>query len=135
MNPGGEVVTHANLAAMADRVMKRLRGHGAYLYHAAMTGSHYVKFSDPRIGSLRIADHRGKDKYRYKWNLMHGAQRATDYDGHVKREYYGFGDLEQFLHDFELAQAALEQQHGVYDPAKDPFRDQRIRTRDQLEGR
>jgi hypothetical protein len=125
----------AAMAHMRKRVIKALRGHGAYLFHSAATGSQYVKFSDPRIGSLRVADHTGREKYRYKWNLIHGGKRGTEYEGSVKREYYGFEDVEQFLLDIELAQADLEQRLGVYDPLKDPYRDQRIRHKDQLEGK
>jgi hypothetical protein len=125
----------AAMAHMRKRILRLMRAHGAYLFHSAATGSQYVKFKDPRSGSLRISDHPGFKVYRYKWNLIHGGERGTLYEGKVKREYYGFQDVEQFLLDFELAQGALEQAKGVYDPEKDPYRDSRTRKRDTKERR
>jgi hypothetical protein len=109
----------AAMAHMRKRILRLMRAHGAYLFHSAATGSQYVKFK----------------VYRYKWNLIHGGERGTLYEGKVKREYYGFQDVEQFLLDFELAQGALEQAKGVYDPEKDPYRDSRTRKRDTKERR
>lgn len=44
-------------------------GVGAYIYCEATTSSVYVRFTDARISSIRIADHDGRKKYRYKWNV------------------------------------------------------------------
>ena len=41
----------------------------AYIYCEATTSSVYVRFKDARNSSIRIADHEGKSKYRYKWNV------------------------------------------------------------------
>jgi hypothetical protein len=41
----------------------------AYVYHRATTGSVYIRFADSRIGSVRIADHNGRDHLRYKFNM------------------------------------------------------------------
>lgn len=41
-----------------------------YLYHVSNSGnSFYIRFKDARIGSIRISDHEGRDRYRYKYNL------------------------------------------------------------------
>lgn len=45
-------------------------GVGCYIWHKATTGSVYIRFDDNRIGSVRIADHEGRSKLKYKYNLM-----------------------------------------------------------------
>ena len=47
---------------------------------AVTTSSFYIKFEDERLRSLRVGDHGGKTKYRYKWNLrldMHKFERTV----------------------------------------------------------
>lgn len=41
----------------------------AYIWHAATTGSVYIRFGDQRMGSLRLGDHPGRSKLKYKYNL------------------------------------------------------------------
>lgn len=41
----------------------------AYIWHAATTGSVYIRFEDNRMCSLRIGDHEGRKKLKYKYNL------------------------------------------------------------------
>jgi hypothetical protein len=41
----------------------------AYLWHKATTGSVYIRFKDNRLGSIRIGDHKGISKYKYKYNI------------------------------------------------------------------
>lgn len=41
-----------------------------YLYHiSSKRNSFYIRFEDARIGSIRISDHEGIDRYRFKYNL------------------------------------------------------------------
>ena len=41
----------------------------AYIYHVATTGSVYIRFEDPRMGSIRIGGHEGRSNYSYKFNV------------------------------------------------------------------
>jgi len=41
----------------------------AYIWHAATTGSVYIRFQDARMCSIRIGDHEGRSKLKYKYNL------------------------------------------------------------------
>lgn len=41
----------------------------AYLWTRASTNSVYIRFEDPRFGSIRISDHQGISKYQYKYNI------------------------------------------------------------------
>lgn len=38
--------------------------------------SQYIKFGFKNIGSLRISDHPGRTKYKYKWNIIVGSGRT-----------------------------------------------------------
>jgi len=60
-----------NFKKLAERVIKRLKAEGVecYLWHAATTGSAYIRFSDSRIGSVRFGDHKGRAQYSYRWNV------------------------------------------------------------------
>lgn len=43
----------------------------SYIWHVVSgdTGSVYIRFEDPNIGSIRIANHAGREKLKYKYNL------------------------------------------------------------------
>ena len=48
------------------------RGVFCYIYHEATTGSVYIRFENPVIGSVRLADHDGRAHLKYKFNLLLG---------------------------------------------------------------
>lgn len=80
------------------QVQDELRDLGPYVYHRSYsTTSVYVKFADSRLRSLRIADHRGIKKYKYKWNIDIGGTTREDIDGGVRRFYFADTDLEAFF--------------------------------------
>lgn len=60
-----------NHKQLAQTIIDTLDANGvkAYIYCEATTSSVYVRFEDQRNSSIRIADHTGKSKYRYKWNV------------------------------------------------------------------
>lgn len=60
----------------------------AYLYHEAKTGSFYIKMENKRLGSIRIGDHDGRKKYKYKYNVRFDMLKpSTEIDRGVKRFY------------------------------------------------
>lgn len=62
----------------AEEIIRALNKHnlGAYLYHSAKSGSAYVKFENEALRSIRIADHEGRERYRYKYNLRRDIYKA-----------------------------------------------------------
>ena len=56
---------------LCNKVVQTLNDIGieCYIWHKATTGSCYIRFKDNRIGSIRIGDHDGRDKLKYKWNI------------------------------------------------------------------
>lgn len=109
------------LIQLRDEAVKRLESLGARVHYAAGTGSQYIKFKDPRIGSLRIADHTGKPKYHYKWNLVVGGERKTVTTDTTTRQYYPAGQMEELCADLRQHQRDIVAQYGPYDPARDPY--------------
>jgi hypothetical protein len=70
-------------------VLLRLAGIEAYIYNKAKTGSVYIRFKDARIGSIRVGDHEGRQKYSYKYNLRLDIDKTyTKKDGKVERYFY-----------------------------------------------
>lgn len=88
---------------IVDECMDRLLYLEPYVYHKALTGSVYIKFKDERIGSLRIADHPGRKKYKYRWNLcidyMHESESI--HDRGTTRWFYIGRDLYKMLRHIE----------------------------------
>ena len=56
---------------IAENVVKMLNSLNiqCYIWHLATTGSVYIRFDDVRMGSIRIGDHPGREKLKYKWNI------------------------------------------------------------------
>lgn len=106
---------------LRDQVLKELKTLGAYQYYSAASGSQYVKFKDPRLGSVRIGDHRGKEKYRYKWNLIAGGIRRSFWDGNCLRYYFPIDELDEMCEQITAFRRQLLQNYGEYDVNKDLF--------------
>ena len=62
-------VRKAEIAAVVDQVVAALAGFGVYVCNVAATGSSYLKFQRRGIGSIRVGDHAGREKYHYRYNV------------------------------------------------------------------
>ena len=67
-------------------------------YEAYSTSSCYIKLDYGVSNSIRIADHKGKDKYCYKFNLMIGLDKSYEDDG---RFYYSINDYNKMVEDIK----------------------------------
>jgi len=59
-----------------------------YIYHKAMTGSIYIKFKNNKIGSLRLGDHDGREKYRYRFNVRSDMAGTNTFEDRGVIRYY-----------------------------------------------
>jgi hypothetical protein len=87
-------------AEIADELVRQLRELDAYVYSSAVSGaSYYVKFPDAHVGSVRISDHPGRKKYKYRWNVLVDDPQArfTRRHGRVLRFYYGVDRLDELV--------------------------------------
>lgn len=85
------------IARVVDQILAMLSPYGVYVYHRAKTGSTYLKFLEPGMGSIRVGDHEGREKYHYRYNvrLDHlGAPMRTTSAGWVQY-FFGARHLEQ----------------------------------------
>jgi hypothetical protein len=78
----------------ARKVMHVLKDLKPYVFSVGGTyeggnPSVYIKFKDTRLCSLRIGDHDGYSKYKYKWNLRNDhTEQIAEMDKHVQRYYH-----------------------------------------------
>ena len=75
-----------------------LEGFILQYYEAYSTSSCYIKLDNGVSNSIRIADHRGKDKYPYRFNLMIGLDKSYEKDG---RYYYCTDDYQKMVQDIK----------------------------------
>ena len=67
-------------------------------YVAYSTDSCYIKLDYGISNSIRISDHKGKDKYPYKFNLMVDIDESYEQDG---RYYYSPQDYNKMISDIK----------------------------------
>ncbi|QDP55920.1 MAG: hypothetical protein GOVbin8609_52 [Prokaryotic dsDNA virus sp.] len=80
--------------AIVCHILDELEEQGAWIYHVSRFDSVYIKFKNTFLRTIRIADHKGRKQYRYKWNLeIKGKNsRVSDKDG-IVRHYYCLEDI------------------------------------------
>ena len=56
---------------IANKLIEELKEEGidAYIWHTSTHGSVYIRFSDNRMCSIRLGDHNGRSKLKYKFNI------------------------------------------------------------------
>lgn len=91
--------------------INRLHKIGAYTYHVSKHGSVYIKFENPLMKSLRIADHGSKEKYRYKWNYVLGTSGEI-IDSGIDRIFFtsiiqACDEIERFYESLILAEQSV----------------------------
>lgn len=74
------------------------KGFVLYYYQAYSTPSCYIKLDHGVAGSVRISDHKGIEKYQYKFNLMLCCDKSYEKDG---RKYYCMADYDKMIKDIQ----------------------------------
>lgn len=54
---------------ISEILFERLKEYGVIKWHKNHNHSFYLKFRDVRLGSIRIANHPGREKYRYTYEI------------------------------------------------------------------
>lgn len=54
---------------ISDSLVRWLEPYGIIKWHKNSNHSFYLKFRDVRLGSIRIANHKGRERYRYTYEL------------------------------------------------------------------
>lgn len=63
------IIKNMNELQINRMLYKRLEEYGAINWHKSRGHSFYIKFRDVRLGSIRIASHKGRDRYRYTYEI------------------------------------------------------------------
>ena len=92
-------------------ILEKLDRKGFVLYYlkAFSTSSCYIKLDFGVCKSIRIADHKGIEKYRYTFNLMIGLDKSYVEDG---RYYYCLEDLDKMIKDIIKYRDDLQKEYG-----------------------
>lgn len=93
---------------VAKDVVVKLEKWGAYIYHEATTGSIYIKFPHWGLGSIRIGDHPGKQKYRYRWRIRADVPKSyfrIFKDRHIWVTEASYEKVDSLIYSFETAAA------------------------------
>lgn len=92
-------------------ILEKLDRKGFVLYYlkAFSTSSCYIKLDFGVCKSIRIADHKGIEKYKYTFNLMIGLDKSYVEDG---RYYYCLEDLDKMIKDIIKYRDDLQKVYG-----------------------
>jgi hypothetical protein len=86
---------------MAKSIIKELNIYNPYIHAVSSHGSIYIKFKNlALLRTIRIGDHNGRFKYRYKWNLRSDILKShIEMDRWFERFYYTFEDTGKMVKD------------------------------------
>ena len=92
-------------------LLRRLDKEGFVLHYlqAYSTNSCYIKMDFGVCKSIRIADHKGIDKYEYTFNLMLGLDKSYVDNG---RHFYSLDDVEIMIQDIKTHREILQDEYG-----------------------
>lgn len=96
-------------------------------YEAYSTSSCYIKLDFGVCKSIRIADHKGIEKYKYTFNLMIGLDKSYEEDG---RYYYCLKDIDKMISDIVKYRDNLLEEYGFkYYEMMVEYKNQMLRKR------
>ena len=100
-----------NIRDLMNKLLSDLDKEGFVLqyYEAYSTSSCYIKLDYGECNSIRIADHRGKDKYPYRFNLMIGLDKSYATDN---RNYYSIADYDRMISDIKAFKENQLEKYG-----------------------
>ena len=108
-----------DLEIWANKILDELKKNdiNAYIWHKATTNSVYIRFEDVRLNSIRISNHSGRNKLKYKFNLRNDmglSKSIWKKDGDIWRYYVPFNQWR------DLITAIIERNNQVktWEPSK-----------------
>ena len=104
--------------SVAYRVIDELlRQHiKVHAYRSVSSDSIYIKLDAGVCGSVRVSDHRGKEKLKYKFNVDLSLSKQTRYVTHkmgYTRFYYSSDNLNLMFSDIAEVRANKMEQYGL----------------------
>lgn len=101
---------------IAHKVVTELLDLVAHIYKVADSGSVYMKFEQPGVGTLRIGTHHGMLKYRFRWNIRKDIEEFyEENDRGVVRYYFPWDNLDLFYQKIRIFAATIpDKAEGEY---------------------
>lgn len=101
---------------VSNKVIAHLKGKGfkIHKYYAKTTRSIYLKLDYGVCCGIRISDHKGKKKYKYKFNLLKqykGPKQVND-KGYI-RLFYDYNNTEELLNDVQNEKKVKINKYGL----------------------
>jgi hypothetical protein len=101
---------------VSNKLIEKLKEKGFQInkYYAKTTKSIYLKLDYGVCGGIRISDHRGKKKYRYKFNLIKqysGPKQIND-KGYI-RLFYDYNNTEELVDDVQNEKKVKINKYGL----------------------
>ena len=101
---------------VSNKLIKDLRDKGFQIhkYYAKTTKSIYLKLDYGVCCGIRISDHKGKKKYRYKFNLIKqykGPKQVND-KGYL-RLFYDYNNIDELIDDVQNEKKAKIKKYGI----------------------
>ncbi len=104
------------LEKAASFIIERCREEGivVHRYDAKTSGSVYLKFDWGLAHSLRISDHKGIEKYHYRFNLIQGISEVVtvSFRNNNYSNYYPFRKIYQCLDDILSNRKKVVEKHN-----------------------
>lgn len=110
-------------------ILRKLDKKSFVLYYlkSYSTSSRYIKIDFGVCKSIRIADHKGIEKYKYTFNLMLGLDKSYEEDG---RYYYCLDDLDKMIENIIKYRDKLLDKYGFnYYAMMVDYKNQMLRKR------
>lgn len=101
---------------VSNKLIKDLRDKGfeIHKYYAKTTKSIYLKLDYGVCCGIRISDHKGKKKYRYKFNLIkqyNGPKQVND-RGYL-RLFYDYSNTDELVNDVQEEKKEKINKYGI----------------------
>lgn len=89
----------------ASIILCKMKKWGACIYYKASTGSIYIKFNHWNLGYMRVADHNGRKRCRYRWILDIREENKDKFEIYtykgIRRCIFGVNAVDRFISAFE----------------------------------
>ena len=101
---------------VSNKLIKDLRNNGFQIhkYYAKTTKSIYLKLDYGVCCGIRISDHKGKKKYRYKFNLIKQYKGPKQVNDRVYlRLFYDYNNTKELIDDVQSEKKAKIKKYGL----------------------
>lgn len=101
---------------ISNKIIKELKEKGFQLnkYHAKKTKSIYIKLDFGVCGGIRISDHNGRKKYKYKFNLIKQYEGPKEkMDRGTVRLFYDYNNTSDLIEDVEKEKKNKISKYGL----------------------